>query len=184
MFVGIDVSKREVVIAVTPTGETWTSATTPAGLRALAKRLVQLRPTLVALEPTGGYELPVLDALLGAELPTALVHPGRVRNYAKSQGQHAKTDRLDAQLLAQYAAQWTDPHPLVLTPAHRTLLHVVHRRQQLEGMLTAERLRLEAEIRAASSRAALQPIAEQRLHMRVPADSQVIILSRPSNERP
>lgn len=143
MFVGIDVSKREVVVAVTPTGETWTSATTPAGLRALATRLVHLRPTLIALEPTGGYELPVLDALLGAELPTALVHPGRVRDYAKSQGQHAKTDRLDAQLLAQYAAQWTDPHPLVLTPAHRTLLHVVHRRQQLEGMLTAERLRLE-----------------------------------------
>lgn len=142
MFVGIDVSKREVVVAVHPTGETWTSATTAAGLRALVKRLTAVQPTLIALEPTGGYELPVVDVLLGANLPTALVHPSRVRAFATAQGQQAKTDRLDAQLLARYAAQWTDPHPLRLTPAHRELVHLIHRRQQLELMLTAERLRL------------------------------------------
>lgn len=143
MYVGIDVSKREVVVAVEPGGAVWTSATTAAGLRALTQRLGKLQPTLIALEPTGGYEVPVVDALLGAGLPTALVHPGRVRDYAKSQGQRAKTDALDARLLAQYAAQWQDAHRLVLDPAQRGLLRVVLRRQQLEKMLTAERLRLD-----------------------------------------
>lgn len=143
MHVGIDVSKTEVVVAVEPSGEVWTSPTTTVGLRALTKRLGKLQPTLVVLEPTGGYEVPVVDALLGADLPTALVHPGRVRDYAKSQGQRAKTDVLDARLLAQYAAQWKDAHPLVLDPAQRILLRVVLRRQQLEKMLTAERLRLD-----------------------------------------
>jgi len=143
MYVGIDVSKTEVVVAVEPTGVVWTSPTTAAGLRTLTRRLAKLQPTLIALEPSGGYEVPVLDALLGAGLATALVHPGRVRDYAKSQGQHAKTDALDARLLAQYAAQWKDARRLVLDPAQRGLLRVVLRRQQLEKMLTAERLRLD-----------------------------------------
>lgn len=143
MFVGIDVAKAEVVVGVEPSGEVWTSPTSAAGLRTLVKRLTKLQPTLIALEPTGGYEVPVVDALLGAALPVALVHPGRVRAYATAQGQQAKTDRLDARVLARYAAQWSDPHPLVLAPAQRALLHVVQRRQQLEKMLTAERLRLD-----------------------------------------
>jgi transposase len=75
MFVGIDVAKAEVVVAVAPSGETWTSATTAAGLRALAKRLRRLAPELIVLEPSGGYELPVLDALLDAELRVSLVLP-------------------------------------------------------------------------------------------------------------
>lgn len=143
MHVGIDVSKAEVVVAVEPSGEVWTSPTTAAGLRALVQRLRKLQPTLIALEPTGGYEVPVVDALLGADLPTALVHPGRVRDYAKSQGQRAKTDALDARVLAQYAAQWKDAHRLVLVPAQRVLMRLMLRRQQLERMLGAERLRLD-----------------------------------------
>jgi transposase len=143
MFVGIDVAKREVVVAVTPSGDTWTSATTATALRALAKRLQRLTPQLIVLEPSGGYELPVLDALLEVALPVSLVLPERVRDYAKSQGQRAKTDVLDAHLLAQYAAQLQTPRLAVLHPAQRALVRLVLRRQQIEGMLTAERQRLD-----------------------------------------
>jgi transposase len=143
MFVGIDVAKAEVVVAVAPSGETWTSATTAAGLRALAKRLRRLAPELIVLEPSGGYELPVLDALLDAELRVSLVLPERVRDYAKSQGQRAKTDALDARVLAQYAAQLQAPQLAVLVPAQRALVRLVLRRQQIDGMLAAERQRLD-----------------------------------------
>ena len=142
MYVGIDVAKAELVVAVEPGEEVWSVPTTAAGFRTLIKRLRALAPTLVVLEPTGGYEVPVLDALLTAALPTALVHPGRVRDFARARGQRAKTDALDARVLAQYAAQWADAHPLVLAPEQRVLLRVVLRRQQLEKMLTAERQRL------------------------------------------
>lgn len=143
MFVGIDVAKAEVVVAVSPSGETWTSATTAAGLRALAKRLRRLAPELIVLEPSGGYELPVLEALLDAELRVSLVLPERVRDYAKSQGQRAKTDALDARVLAQYAAQLQAPRLAVLVPAQRALVRLVLRRQQIDGMLAAERQRLD-----------------------------------------
>lgn len=143
MFVGIDVAKREVVVAVWPSGETWTSTTTAAALRTMAKRLRRLAPQLIVVEPSGGYELPVLEALLDAALPVSLVLPERVRDYAKSQGQRAKTDALDARVLAQYAAQLPAPRLVVLQPAQRALVRLVMRRQQVEGMLTAERQRLD-----------------------------------------
>lgn len=143
MFVGIDVAKAEVVVAVAPHGETWTSATTAAGLRTLATRLRRLAPQLIVLEPSGGYELPVLEALLDADLRVSLVLPERVRAYARSQGQRAKTDVLDAQILAQYAAQLQTPRLAVLVPAQRALIRLVMRRQQIDGMLTAERQRLD-----------------------------------------
>ena len=141
--VGIDVGKAEVTIAVHPTGETWTSATTATALRALARRLAALAPHVVVLEATGGYEVPVLGALAEAQVPASLVLPARVRAFAQATGQLAKTDRLDAALLAHYGAQ-LQPAPTALPDAvQRALMLLVARRRQVDDMLVAERQRLD-----------------------------------------
>lgn len=142
-FVGIDVGKTQLEIAVTPSGAHWQSETTASALRALATRLARLQPQLIVLEATGGYEVPVLGALALAELPVSLVAPSRVRAFAQAAGQLAKTDRLDAAVLARYAAQ-LQPAP---TPrpdeAQRALMLLVARRRQVDDMLVAERQRLD-----------------------------------------
>lgn len=143
MYVGIDVAKASVVVAVHPSGETWTTGTSAKELQALAKRLAALGPAHVVLEPTGGYELPVLMALAARALPVSLVQPARVREYARSHGQFAKTDVLDARMLARFAAE-RPVQPVVLPDAaHRALMLLVSRRRQLDEMLVAERQRLE-----------------------------------------
>lgn len=142
VYVGIDVGKTELTIALT-TGEHWTSATTASALRALARRLATHQPQLIVLEATGGYEVPVLGALAERELPVSLVMPGRVRAFATAKGQLAKTDRLDAALLAQYAAQLRPTATPVPDAVLRALMLLVARRRQVDDMLVAERQRLE-----------------------------------------
>ena len=142
-FVGIDVGKTELEIAVLPTGERWTSETTARALRTLATRLATLAPQVIVLEATGGYEVPVLGALAQAALPASLVAPPRVRHFAHATGRLAKTDRLDAQLLAHYAAQ-LQPAPTPPPDAvQRALQLLVGRRRQVDDMLVAERQRLD-----------------------------------------
>jgi transposase len=143
VFVGIDVGKTELEIAVAPSGARWQSGTSASALRTLATRLAALGPALIVLEATGGYEVPVLGALAQAELPVSLVAPGRVRAFARAAGQLAKTDRLDAAVLARYAAQ-LQPAPTPLPDAaQRTLMLLVARRRQVDDMLVAERQRLD-----------------------------------------
>src|ERR1700716_468326 len=96
-FVGIDVSKHQLDVAVRPRGETWTVAHDEAGLSALRA----LAPTLTVLEATGGLEVALAGALATATLPVAVVNPRQVRDFARSTGTLAKTDRLSASLLAQ-----------------------------------------------------------------------------------
>lgn len=142
-FVGIDVGKAHVDIAVHPSGETWQSETSARALRTLASRLAALAPQLIVLEATGGYEVPVLGALAQRDLAVSLVAPPRVRAFAHATGQLAKTDRIDAALLARYAAQLT-PAPTTMPDAvQRALMLLVARRRQVDDMLVAERLRLE-----------------------------------------
>jgi transposase len=143
MFIGIDVAKASVVVAVHPTGETWTVGTTGRELRALAQRLAKLGPTLIVLEATGGFEVPVLGALAAATLPVSLVQPGRVRHFARAHGQLAKTDVVDARVLAQYAAQLEASQYVMPDAAQRALMLLVARRRQVDEMLVAERQRLE-----------------------------------------
>jgi transposase len=143
MFVGIDVAKASVVVAVHPSGETWTVGTTGRELRALAKRLAKLSPTLIVLEATGGYEVPVLGALAAATLSVSLVQPGRVRHFARAHGQLAKTDVVDARVLAQYAAQLEASQYVMPDATQRALMLLVARRRQVDEMLVAERQRLE-----------------------------------------
>lgn len=143
MVVGIDVAKDSLVVAVHPSGETWTTGTTANQLRALAKRLHRMAPTLVALEATGGYEIPVLGALAAAALPLSLVQPGRVRKFAGAQGRAAKTDVIDAHVIAQFAAQMAPTAYTLPDAVQRGLMLLVARRRQIDEMLVAERQRLD-----------------------------------------
>jgi transposase len=139
--VGIDVSEAWLDIAVRPDGESWRTANDADGVAALVARLTPLAPTLVVLEATGGCESVVALELGTAKLPVAVVNPRQVRDFARATGQLAKTDRLDAAILAHFAAAIRpDPRPLP-DAATRQLQALVSRRRQLHGMLVAERNR-------------------------------------------
>jgi transposase len=142
MVVGIDVAKAEVVIAVRPSGETWTAANDEPGLHTLVKRLGQLAPELIVLEATGGYELLCVAALAAAELPVVVVNPRQVRDFAKATGQLAKTDRIDAGILALFAERIRPAVRVLPDPAARALEALLTRRRQLLEMRQAEANRL------------------------------------------
>jgi transposase len=139
LFVGIDVAKEHLDLAVRPTQETWQVPHDDQGIQGIVPRLQELQPTLVVLEATGGLELPLVAALGVAGLPVAVVNPRQVRDFAKATGRLAKTDRLDAQVLAHFA-QAVQPQPRPLPdPQSQELAALLTRRQQLVQMLTAEK---------------------------------------------
>lgn len=142
MRVGIDVAKAELVIAVRPSGERWTVSNDAAGVRVLVERLEQLRPELIVCEATGGYELLSVGALLGAGLPVVVVNPRQVRDFARATGELAKTDRLDAAVLALFAERVRPAVRPLPDPEAHELAGLLARRRQLLGMLHAERNRL------------------------------------------
>lgn len=142
VFVGLDVAKDTLAVSVRPSGEHWSVPHTEAGLTALIDRLQPLTPTLIVLEATGGYETTVIAALAVASLPMAVVNPRQVRDFARAVGRLAKTDALDADVLAHFAdAVHPTPRPLP-DEAHQALTALATRRRQLVEMLTAERHRL------------------------------------------
>ena len=113
LFVGIDVSKATLDVAVLPTGEAWTSPNDPDGIADLAARVAVLGPALVVLEATGRYEAACAAALATAGVPVAVVNPRQARDFAKATGRLAKTDALDAAVLARFAeAVRPEPRPL------------------------------------------------------------------------
>lgn len=119
------------------------SINTEAGIQKLVRRLKKLKPQIILLEATGGYEFLLIAALREAELPTCFINPKLVRNFARSAGIAAKTDRLDAQVLALYACR-LQPSPRPLPPAQQQeLKQLMTRRRQLEGMIQMEKNRLE-----------------------------------------
>lgn len=142
MFVGIDVAKAELVVAIHPTNERWTVANDERGVRTLVERLRTVPPTLIVLEATGGYELLSVAALVAAALPVVVANPRQVRDFARGTGQLAKTDRLDADILATFAER-VRPEVRVLPDAETQELEaLLTRRRQLLEMLGAERNRL------------------------------------------
>ncbi|MBI2080169.1 MAG: IS110 family transposase [candidate division NC10 bacterium] len=148
VFVGIDVAKASLDVAVHPTAERWTVEHTERELAGLTRRLTALQPALVVLEATGGLEGPLVGALAAAGLPVVVVNPRQVRDFAKATGLLAKTDALDAAVLAHFAAAVRPtPRPLP-DAATQTLAALVTRRRQLVEMLTAERNRLGSAPRA------------------------------------
>jgi transposase len=100
VFVGIDVSKAILDVSVSPTGETWSVPNSTEGMLQLVQRLAALAPVLIVLEATGGLERRAVAALAGAALPVVAVNPRQVRDFAKATGQLAKTDVIDAAVLA------------------------------------------------------------------------------------
>lgn len=140
-YLGIDVSATTLDIAVQG-GETWQTPNDDAGIAALVARVTALTPTLVVLEPTGRFHRWVVAALTQAGVPVAVVNPRQVRAFARSTGQLAKTDRLDAQVLARFAAQVQPPVRAVAADATLELAALVDRRRELTAMLVAEKQRL------------------------------------------
>ena len=141
VFVGIDVSKEWFDVAVRPTGAAWRSTSDEAGVAELVQRLQALRPHLVVLEATGGYEVPLVAALGTAEVPVAVVNPRQVRDFARSLGKLAKTDRLDAAAIAHFGeASGAVAQPLAPAEA-RELEALVARRRQVLRMKIAEQQR-------------------------------------------
>ncbi len=141
-YIGIDVAKARLDVAVRPSGDRWHVANDADGVAALVTRLHDLQPTLVVLEATGGYERPLTAALAGAGLPVAVVNPRQVRDFAKATGKLAKTDALDAQALAHFAAAVQPPARPASGAEAQRLAAVLARRRQLVEMLTAEQNRL------------------------------------------
>jgi transposase len=141
-FVGIDVSKDALDTHLRPDGTTRRFDNTPAGLAALVAWLTPVAPTLVVVEATGGYERPVVAALVLTGLPVSLVNPKRARDFAGALGRRAKTDALDAAVLAEFAERVRPPvRPLAGAEAQE-LQALVARRNQLIEMRTMESNRL------------------------------------------
>ena len=138
LFIGIDVAKDHLDVHILPTGEAFRLPHDGPGLTTLLDRVRPLAPTLLVLEATGGYEIPVAATLAGAGLPLAVVNPRQVRDFARATGQLAKTDPLDAHVIARFAqAVRPTPRPVPDEQA-RALGELVARRRQLVDMLGAE----------------------------------------------
>ena len=142
LFVGIDVAKDTLDVAVRPTAETWQVDNEAVGINALVAQLATMAPALVVLEATGGFEGPLLAALAVAAVPVVRANPRQVRAFAQAIGILAQTDRIDARVLAHFA-EAVKPVPRALPDAAtQELRAVLLRRRQVVDMLTAERNRL------------------------------------------
>jgi transposase len=142
VFVGIDVSKARLDIAVRPSGEIWSFTNTEEGFASLIERLKPLEVKLVIVEATGGYQAPLVAALTIASITVAVVNPRQVRDFARATGRLAKTDVLDAEVIARFG-EALKPEPRPLPDAETQALQaLVMRRRQLVDMITAESNRL------------------------------------------
>ena len=152
-FVGIDVSKAQLDVAVRPTGKRWILPYDETGIEGLIPQIVDLEPALVLLEATGGLELPLVAALAAAALPVVVVNPRQVRDFAKATGTLAKTDTLDAGVLAHFADA-VRPEVRPLKDAETQVLNsLTARRHQVMTMLVSEKNRLGTASGAVSPRA-------------------------------
>jgi transposase len=148
-FVGIDVSKAHLDVASRPNGQEFRLPNTTEGIASLVDRLKALSPALILLEATGGLERAAAVALAEAKLPVRIVEPGRVRHFARSIGQHSKTDTLDARVLAHYAEAARPEARDLPDEETRDLQALLDRRRQLVTMRVSEQNRLKQEPTAA-----------------------------------
>ena len=165
LYIGIDVSKARLDVAVRPTGVHFVVSRTGAGIDDLATRLLALGPRLVAVEATGGFESVVVAGLAGKALPVVVVNPAQVRAFANALGKRAKTDPIDAAVIAHFI-EATNPTPRQLPDeATRMLADLVARRRQIVEMIGAEaqRARRLSNPRLAKSIARLRKALEKEL---------------------
>jgi transposase len=136
--VGIDVSKERLDVAVRPSGERFSTSNDESGRRDLRKRLKKLRPERIVLEPTGGYETLVVQELASAKLPVVVVNARQIRQFAQAIGRLAKTDRIDADVIAHFGEAVKPTIRPLPDDAHRELEALVSRRRQLVDMRADE----------------------------------------------
>jgi transposase len=141
--VGIDVAKETLMVATAPTAEPWTVPNDELGVQTLVTRLADLHPERIVLEATGGYEVLCVAALASAGLPVIVVNPRQIRDFARSTGQLAKTDQIDAGMLALFAERIQPAVRFLPDDELRALGAVITRRRQLLEMRQAERNRLQ-----------------------------------------
>lgn len=157
IFVGIDVAKAHLDIAIHEPARRWQVDNSDAGINALVQTLQDLHPTLIVLEATGGFELKGVAAFAAAHLPVVVTNPRQVRNFARATGKLAKTDRLDAALLAQFGATLRPtPRPLP-SELDEQLTALLVRRRQIVDMLTVEQNRWH------TVRASMRPDIEEHI---------------------
>jgi transposase len=156
-WLGIDVSKATLDVCVLPSGQSWQVANREPHLTTLVDQVVALHPERIVLEASGGYELAVVVALADRQLPVVVVNPRQVRDFARAMGQLAKTDRIDAQVLARFGEAIRPELRQLPDAITRAVRALVSRRRQLQDMLLAEQHRL---VNAAVQDAP-QPLREQ-----------------------
>ncbi len=138
LFIGIDIAKDSLDIHVTPGGEHWTSTNCSHGIQETVDRLRELGPQCIVLEATGGHEMLLAASLTAAALPVAIVNPRQVRDFARAMGRLAKTDALDAEVLALFAEKIQPTCRPVHTEEEQVFKELVTRRRQLVDMKTME----------------------------------------------
>ncbi len=139
MYVGIDVSKSPLDVAIGTMGEYWQASNDLVGIQRTIGRLLNIQPVLIVVESTGGLEKALITELYKAELPFALVQPRRVREFARSIGLLAKTDKIDARLLARFGEAVKPPITHLPSQAEQYLNALMVRRRQLLDMVVMEK---------------------------------------------
>jgi len=142
IFIGIDVSKARLDVAMRPSGKTFSVANDGRGIAALTRRLQRFKPLRIVLEATGGFESSAAYQLAAAGLPAAVVNPRQVRNFARASGRLAKTDSIDAHILAHFAEALMPASRALPDTDARELAVFLSRRRQIVEMITAETNRL------------------------------------------
>ena len=138
-YVGIDVAKAQLDVAVRPSGDRWEAPHDEAGVRQMVSRLTALEPGMVLLEASGGLELPLVAALAAEAVPVVVINPRQVRDFARATGKLAKTDALDAAVLARFAEVVRPPVRPLRDAETQFLNSLVARRLQVMNMLVSEK---------------------------------------------
>ena len=142
IYVGIDVAKAQLDVAVRPADEGWVVSNDDAGVRQLVSRLKTLEPVMVVLEASGGIELPLVASMAVEELPVVVVNPRQVRDFARATGKLAKTDSLDAAILAHFGEAVKPPVRPLRDAETQALNSLAARRHQVMSMIVSEKNRL------------------------------------------
>lgn len=143
VYVGVDVSKAWLDVAIEPTGQYWRSKNNEQAILELSACLARLAPECIVVEATGGYEAQLVNHLCAVNLPVARVNPGRVRRFAQGLNWLAKTDKIDAKLLARFAEKANPRLTKLPSEQEKRLAALVKRRKQVLDMLVSEHNRLE-----------------------------------------
>jgi transposase len=181
VFIGVDVCKPRLDVTILPTGEILEFENTIKGIKQFVKRIKKLNPSLITCEYTGGLEQPLLIACAEANLPIAVVNPKQVRDFARAIGKHAKTDAIDASVLAEFAARIRPALTIPSSQHVRALEGIVTRRRQLLEMRTMEQNRLSS-TRDEKARASIEAVIVFLEQQTSDLDGEMLELVRADSE--